>query len=136
MSAIKFNGKVDARITFPSFAVARLTGEVYVTNRGILPGVAVVDGSVVVAMVCCGVVSHIQMSHLHTLSYVHLVAESEDVSISRRSGLCCPISESSPRLMVHKVGRIIHDPSVQLVGWSKWLTYARCRRSLKVSNST
>ena len=45
MSAIRFNGKVEARTTFPSFAVAMLTGDVYVTNRGILPGVAVDVGS-------------------------------------------------------------------------------------------
>ena len=50
MSAIKFNGSVEARETFLSLAVVVLTGEVYVTNRGILPGVAVAVGSVGGAM--------------------------------------------------------------------------------------
>lgn len=50
MSAIKFNGNVEARTTFPSLVVVMLTGEVYVTNRGILPGVAVHAGSAGVAM--------------------------------------------------------------------------------------
>jgi hypothetical protein len=61
MSAIKFNGKVEARTTFPSFAVAVLTGEVYVTNRGMLAGVAVDVGSAAVAMLAFVVVDHMQL---------------------------------------------------------------------------
>ena len=64
MSAIKFNGKVDARTTFPLLAVVVLTGEVYVTNRGILPGVAVDVGSAAVAMLFALVVDQMQLSVL------------------------------------------------------------------------
>lgn len=61
MSATKFNGKVEARTTFPSLAVAVLTGDVYVTNRGMLPGVAVDVGSAAVAMLTFVVVNHMQL---------------------------------------------------------------------------